>query len=339
MKHLRSFTAIFSLIGLASLLLAEPEAPRPRAWELAATTNTCTPRHECGLTALHGKLYLLGGRGLKPVEEYDPTTKTWRQLAKPPLEMHHFQAVAIGDRLAVIGAMTGAFPRESPVADVWFFHPQKNEWSKGGTIPEGRRRGGGGVIVAGEKVYLLCGITEGHWRGFVPWVDLWDMEKNTWTTLPDAPHARDHFQAGMVAGKIVCAGGRTTHGEIQKVFELTVPEVDVFDIATSTWQTLASPLPTPRAGTATVAVGDDVIIIGGESGTQAEAHSQVEALTLTKGNWTTHAPLCTGRHGTGAAALASTLYIASGCARRGGSPEQATIESIPWPLPPPNKTP
>ena len=84
-------------------------------WETITNEPACTARHEAAMTALNGKLYLLGGRGVKAVEEYDPASKGWRQLSKTPMQLHHFQALVVGDRIALVGAMTGGYPKEPPV--------------------------------------------------------------------------------------------------------------------------------------------------------------------------------------------------------------------------------
>ena len=167
MKQLKSHFRLLALVTACFIAFPHPT----HAQEPADTHANCTARHEAALIGLNGKLYLLGGRGIKPVEEYDPATESWRKLAPSPLEFHHVQPVVIGGKIALIGAMTGKYPKEKPVPNIWFFDPSKNEWSKGPEIPEGRRRGGAGVVVDGDLVYLVCGIQNGHWNGFIPWLD------------------------------------------------------------------------------------------------------------------------------------------------------------------------
>ena len=81
-----------SLVGCCVLLLCLPGG-HAAGWETITTEPVCTPRHEAAMTALNGRLYLLGGRGVKAVEEYDPASKGWRQLSKTPMQLHHFQAL------------------------------------------------------------------------------------------------------------------------------------------------------------------------------------------------------------------------------------------------------
>ena len=49
-------------------------------WETVAVSGEPTARHESAMVAFDGKAYLMAGRGVKPVEEFDPSTKTWREL-------------------------------------------------------------------------------------------------------------------------------------------------------------------------------------------------------------------------------------------------------------------
>ena len=315
---------------VAGLCLASQSVAQA-GWQLVTNDPPCTARHEAAMTALNGKLYLLGGRGIKPVEEYDPTSNRWRQLSPTPMEMNHFQALVVGDRIALVGAMTGNYPKEPPVPNVWWFTPAKDEWTKGPAMPAGRGRGGAGTVLYNDKIYLIGGNTNGHWNGFVPWVDVLDLKTGLWSPLPDAPHARDHFQAALVDGKIVAAGGRRTYTETKHTFDLTVPEVDVYDIESGKWTTLSNNIPTPRGGCMVAVRDGKVIITGGESTAHALAHKEVEALDMATGHWEKLPPLNQGRHGSGTAFIGDTLYVAAGCATKGGKHEINTMEKLVWP--------
>ena len=219
------------------------------------------------------------------------------------------------------------------MTNIWFFDPRRNEWSIGPSIPLAQARGGAGTVLADGKVYLVGGNTNGHWNGFVSWVDVVDLKTGQWTALSDAPRARDHFQAVLLDGKIVAAGGRTTYGESNQVFNLTVPEVDVLELATGKWRTLPANLPTQRAGCMAVVRDGKAVFLGGESVNQPndQAHHEVEALSLATGKWEVLPSLNQGRHGTGAAFIGDTLYVAAGCAKRGGGAEINSLETLVWP--------
>ncbi len=187
-----------------------------------------------------------------------------------------------------------------------------------------------GVVVRGEKIYLVCGIVDGHYADFVPWFDEYDTKSGTWTVLPDAPRPRDHFGAVLVEDKVYAAGGRTSHAEIGKVLDLVIPEVDFFDFKTSTWSTVTEDLPTPRGGTSSIAKGPFLLVMNGESNTQEDSHAEVEILDTRTGEWSRLPDLIQGRHGTGVIYYKGKIYLAAGSAKRGGGPELNTMEVLEW---------
>ena len=299
-------------------------------WEILTTENTCTSRHENSLAAVKGKLILLGGRGVKPVESFDPKTNRWTRLVESPIEMHHFQAVTFNNEVWVLGAFTGGYPHETPIPNIYIFNPGKKHWRIGPEIPADRRRGAAGVFVYKNKVYIVCGIQDGHWDGHVSWLDEYDPKTGQWKKLADAPHVRDHVQAVVINDKVHISGGRRSTARTGQVLNTTESAVDVYDFKTGEWTTLAESnnLPTLRAGNASVVLGKKVIVIGGESGEQVPAHSEVEAFNTTTMKWESLPDLKQGRHGTGAVIVNGKIYIAAGSGNRGGGPELNSIEVL-----------
>ena len=279
-----------------------------------------TPRHEHGYVQVGSRFYLLGGRRIQPVDIFDPATGLWTKGAPPPVEIHHFQAVPFDSKIYLLGAMTGRFPTEPPLSNVHIYDPAADTWTAGAEIPAARRRGGAGAVLHNGEIILIGGITNGHSDGHVTWVDAFSPRTGQWRSLPDAPRARDHFHAAKIGNKIYAAGGRRSSYSTGQTFELTVAEVDVFDLDTNRWSTLPSSgnLPTPRAGAATVVVGGRLIVIGGESA-QPLAHADVESFDPTSGQWTPLAPLSMGRHATQAILHDGRIYLASGSRTRGAT--------------------
>lgn len=301
-----------------------------QSWQTLEPENDCTSRHENALAAVEGKLILVGGRGVKPVESFDPKTNRWTKLIETPVEMHHFQAVTFKDEVWVLGAFTGGYPHETPIPHVYIFNPEKNEWRVGPEIPADRRRGAAGVFVHKNKIYMVCGIQDGHWDGHVAWLDEYDPKTNTWKKLADAPHVRDHVQAVVINDKIYVAGGRRSTAKIGQVLNLTEGAVDIYDFKTGQWNTLpeSANLPTLRAGNASVVLDGKLLVIGGESGEQVPAHSEVEALNTKTMKWEKLPSLKQGRHGTGAVNVKGKIYIVAGSGNRGGGPELNSIEVL-----------
>ncbi|RAI85985.1 Kelch repeat-containing protein [Algoriphagus yeomjeoni] len=322
MKHF--FTLTLLLISTVAFSQTEDQ------WTTVEMVNYPLPRHENSFVENNGKFYLLGGRGIKPIEEYDPKTNRWKTLAMAPIEFHHFQAISFKNEIYVIGALTGGYPHETPLTHFLIFNPKTNTWREGAEIPEDRRRGSVGVTVRGDKIYLVCGIVDGHYADFVPWFDEYDTKTGKWTVLPDAPRPRDHFGAVLVEDKIYAAGGRTSHAEIGKVLDLVIPEVDFFDFKTNSWGTVEAGLPTPRGGTSSIAKGKCLLVMNGESTVQEPSHAEVEILNTHTGEWSKLPDLNQGRHGTGVIYHKGKLYVAAGSAKRGGGPELNTMEVMEW---------
>ncbi|MBX2871800.1 MAG: hypothetical protein KTR30_06870 [Saprospiraceae bacterium] len=297
-------------------------------WQRLLTNNRSNRRHESAFVELDGKFYALGGRNTNKVDIFDPTTNTWSSGAESPIEMHHFQAIAFQGEIWVIGAFTGPYPKEEPIEFIHVYNPTADRWRIGGKLPEGRERGAAGVAVYKDKIYLLCGNTEGHFTGHNTWFDEFDPKTRTWKPLTDAPNTRDHFQSAIIDGKLYAAGGRNTSAKTKQVMNQTISAVDVYDFSTGQWSSLpgSSKFPTLRAGTTSIVHGDRLIVMGGESDTQVPAHSEVEAYDVSEGKWHTLAPMLTGRHGTQAILYKGKVYIAGGSADRGGGPELKSID-------------
>lgn len=316
---MKSLTFIFCLI-ISFPLLAQD------SWQVIDAKGDAMKRHENSFVECNGKFYALGGRGDRSVDEFDPTTNTWQKVADAPMEISHFQAVSYNNEIWVVGAFTGNYPHETPIEDLWIFNPESKIWRKGPKLPEGRYRGSAGVAVKGDKIYLVCGIQDGHYEGFVPWFDVLDLKTGTWTSLPDAPRARDHVSAAIVGNRLYLAGGRTSHAAIGKVIETTIAEVDFYDFDTGEWETIDADIPTQRAGNSNLGIGPYLVVMNGESGIQESAHAEVEVLDTRNNTWETLLPLNQGRHGTGTVFYQGKIYVAAGSANRGGGPELNSIE-------------
>lgn len=299
-----------------------------QSWQTVEVNNTCTERHENSLAAVDDKIVLVGGRGIKPTEVFDTDTHTWTSHTETPIEIHHFQAVTYKGEVYVMGGFTGGYPHEEPVSTIYIYNIERDEWREGADIPADRLRGAAGCVVYNDKIYLAGGIQDGHWAGHVAWLDEYDPATDTWKKLADAPHARDHVSIGIINDKLYMAGGRRSSTATGEPLELTEAAVDVYDLNNGTWETLPEHLniPTERAGCFAVVKDGQLLILGGESGSQVPAHAEVEAFDPEKMAWEKLPDMITGRHGTGAANINGKIYTAAGCGQRGGSPELNSVE-------------
>jgi N-acetylneuraminic acid mutarotase len=297
-------------------------------WEVLSTNGSCTNRHENSLVGVGHKIVLLGGRGIKPVEILDTKTNTWTKGVNTPIEIQHFQAIEYKGEVWVVGAFTGGYPHEKPIDRVIIYNLEKNEWRDGPAIPKDRLRGSAGVFVYKNKIYMVCGIQDGHWDGHVTWFDEYDPKTDKWAILPDAPRARDHISAAQIGNKTYLAAGRRSTAKTNQVMTITEPLVDVFDFKTKTWKTLpeTSNIPTLRAGASAVVLDGKLIVMGGESASQKPSHSDVEMLNPKTMTWTKLSPFLKGRHGTGATVINKKIYTIAGSGNSGGGPELNSVE-------------
>jgi N-acetylneuraminic acid mutarotase len=328
MQHRSFFTLFPVLVCLAVLQACASQQPPPQSsyehwqWHQSPANGASpTARHEGGLAVVGDQLYLIGGRGQRPLDILDMSSGQWRTGAALPEELNHFQAVTVGKDIYIVGAMQGRFPKEDIVPHIWIYSTESDNWAAGPELPKDRLRGGGGVVLHQGSIYFVGGNRFGHSSGFVPWLDRLDLATGQWQRLADAPQARDHFHAAIINGKLYAAGGRLSASDTGDHLSRTVAQMDVYDITTDTWQTVQSPLPTPRAGVAVVAMGDLLVVMGGESGTQEAAHSEAESFDTKTQSWLSLPLMPQGRHGTQAVVIDGAIHILAGSGNRGGGPE------------------
>ena len=275
--------------------------------------SCCTARHECAYIQAGDKFYLLGGREANSlVEIYDPLTDTWTSGATPPVTpLHHFQGVEYHGLIIAAGAFdVGTYPNEQPSDSIYVYDPLSDTWFEGPAGPSGRLRGAAGAFIQDDALILVGGNTDGHNDGAVNWVDKFDFNSNKWDTLPDAPRARDHFHLARLGGDIYAAAGRRS-GEGGGLGTLE-PIVDLFDINSESWSSLSSNLPTTRAGAATVTLGNDLVVIGGEVSSGALAEKTTEAYNIETESWRTLDEMNYNRHGAQAIVNNAAIYTAAG---------------------------
>jgi len=289
---------VFIALWVAPLALSAYTSDSAQ-WRTEATSDGTMPtkRHEAGSVVVNGDLYVLGGRGQKPVEVYSPGTDGWQSLGQAPLELHHFHV----------------------------FDTVNGNWSVAGQIPADRRRGGAGALVRNSKIYLIGGTTLGHRGGAVNWFDEYDPVTGEWTTLPNAPTARDHFQAVLIGDRIISTAGRQT--SFPNTFGNMVAATDVYNFQTQQWSSV-KPIPTRRAGAISVGVGSEVVVAGGEAAGQTSAYDLVEVYDVSTDSWRALRSMQEGRHSGAGSILGNRLHMVSGSGGIGGAPELNSHESV-----------
>jgi len=303
----------------------------PDSWIIVQSNNAPANRSECGMAAVNGKLYLIGGDGgeAKAVECYDPQTRNWTTLAIAPSVMHHFQAVAYQNKIYVLEAFDkGGFPNQDPMEQTAVYDAASNSWRRGAGLPAGRRRAGAGAAVYQDKLFLVAGITHGHSSGTTNMFDEYDPATDTWKTLPDAPHIRDHCSATVINNKLYAVGGRNTSyhepDNFMAFFSHTETTVDCYDFKTGQWTVLDSKLPQGSGGGAVVNYKNILYYMGGERATAAEHNAPRKNVywldpAIDKG-WKEMDSLQKARNGMAAAVCNNRIYVAGGSGGGPGGP-------------------
>ncbi|MEE9332558.1 MAG: hypothetical protein V3U65_00515 [Granulosicoccaceae bacterium] len=314
-----------ALVLFSGLVQAQTSATEN--WQLQTTSDesAATARHESGLAQVGGKLYLLGGRGSRNVDRFDPDSNTWESMDPMPIQMHHFQPVVVGSKIYIIGAFTCCFPDEEIINDIYVYNTVTESWNIDGALPTDRARGSAAAVLHQGKIYLIGGNTAGHNGGAVAWFDEYDPATGEWQELDDAPNARDHFMAAIAYGNIVVSSGRQT--ALPNVFANPVLATDIYDLTTSSWST-STDIPTARAGALAVAYGAEVIVAGGEIDTSAGALATVEAFNVLSMQWRSLQPMIVGRHSGGGVLMKGQMHVVAGSEAAGGAPETSAHETL-----------
>ena len=272
----------------------------PPVWQSLAAAPTFREEVSEVYSPTTKKFYVAGGQATTH-ETYNPATDTWSTVAALPAALDHIQAVELNGKIYYIGGLS-CWPNCS-VGTVYIYNESTDTFTTGAPMPTGRDRGAGGVAVFNGKIYLAGGL---HAGADVKWFDVYDPVANTWTSLPDMPEVRDHFQPAVIGSRFYAIGGRRSDQSL----DATTTVNDAYDFTTNTWVTGLAPLPTARAGFAVGAVGTTISVIGGEGGNQT--WTTVETYDTATDTWTTGTPMPTARHGIQGAVCNGGIYIAEG---------------------------
>jgi N-acetylneuraminic acid mutarotase len=298
-------------LGVETYSRAPVDQSAPGRWATLAPMPT--PRQEVAAAAYGGHVWVIGGLGaggepVPTVERYDPASDSWDVRPSLPIAVHHAAAVAVGDRLFVLGGYTGGRVRWTALDSVWEWSEARGSWEKRPPMPTAR--GGLAAVTLGEKIHALGGSVADALNAH----EVYDPASHRWTIANPMPTARDHLAAVAFQERVWALGGRASF------FGTQYANVEVYDPATDSWRT-GPPLPQARGGLAATALPDRILVFGGES--PFRIFNATEMYEPAGNRWIAKEPMPTPRHGLGAVAVNGRVYVQAGGREPGYAPTHA----------------
>jgi hypothetical protein len=278
-----------------------------------------------------GRVLVVGGRGtdgltaLASVELFDLRTRRWRRVA--PLQQgraQHTATLLADGRVLVAGGVTatssGDAARFVAVASAEMYEPRRNTWTPAGPMADARASHTA-TLLADGSVLVVGGAREQ--RVELASVERFEPKSGRFQPLlPLLIPRAQHAAVGLPDGSVVVLGGRARragpHGAVSQVLEAA----ERFVPATQTWQLLPS-MSEARQRPAALAQGDEVLVIGGQTGTSST--NLLEAWALGARAWTHRPGLAMGLSGHTATRLAAGDVLVVGG-------EAPTAVDTPWVL-------
>jgi N-acetylneuraminic acid mutarotase len=334
-RHTLRLAAALAAAPIARLAQARTTAPR---WTTAAAPSLA--RQELYPEVLDGRIYVAGGL-LTPntgysahFESYDPATDRWTRLATLPEARHHIALAAAGGLIYGVGGFSGGFPNWRAEASACVYDPTANRWSDGVPLPHPSAEGVFAAIAG--RLYLVGGRTRQHEaaRHFNEHMDtarglVFDPSTGRWSSIANAPTARNSTAAAVIDGKLFVVGGRQALKQADgSLRQVNVPHLEVYDPASGRW-TMRAPMPQAQGGLAAAAHGGKLYVFGGEQWVpEQKVFADAWLYDPAIDRWSALPPLPTPRHGLGAASVGDRIHVFGGGTRVGGDQASAVHEVL-----------
>jgi len=201
----------------------------------------------------------------------------------------------------VVGGFTDQLEDGEPTNAAWRYRTATRRWEAIAPMPTAR--GGHGVAVVGDRLYVIGGRSFG---ARLSSVEVYDLRAGTWTVGPPLPTPRDHVGVGVYRGQVYAAGGRQDKDYSLGVFERYDPRRD-------SWTRLPD-IPRHVSSIELVDVGGRLVAAGGGDARSDPAwvSGQTWAYDPSSRRWSQLAPMPQPKHGYAAAAAGGRLYVFGG---------------------------
>jgi hypothetical protein len=242
-----------------------------------------------------------GFRSVGRMYSFDPARNRYAPLPDPPTRVDHPLLTADQDDVYLVGGYVDGVA----TAKAWRFSLATRRWSALPPMPTARGALGGAVI--GERLYAVGGSPPTYSDAAVqPYgtLEILDLRTGRWETALPMRFPRHHLGVAALDGSLYVVGGRG-------YTRYALPYHERFDPGTRRWETLA-PLPQGAGGLAAVALGEEVVAIGGGNDPAGWVTGATWAYEPGEDRWRRLPDLVHARHGHGAAAVGERAYVFGG---------------------------
>ena len=260
-------------------------------------------RTEVGAARIGRFAYVVGGferasQGTTAaVERYDIEQDRWARVRSMPVALNHTVAAAYRGDLYVMGGYASATGLDNEVATLYRYDPERDRWSRLPSAPSTRAAHAMGVVR--NRLYVAGGARDGR---PLRTLEIFNFRSRRWSRGPRMRFAREHLAGAVADGFFYVLAGRASGQG-----NFTVAER--YDPRRRRWQRLPD-MEKARGGIAAAAVGERVVVFGGEEG--AGTIREVEVYDPGTRRWSRLPDLATPRHGLGGIARGRRVYAIEG---------------------------
>jgi len=250
-----------------TLSLRLNEACYSPLWRQAASLPE--PRHHPNLVGHLGAIYAIGGfradnggrwSMLASNTRYNPTSDSWTEMAAMPAPYGETVAVSLPSGLHVAtgrqpnGRANANWRDHGDVGAHYVYDASEDRWREAAPNPNPRNSAAGGVLNGLMHVVGGRAVNGGNLAHH----EAYDPSSDNWTPRAPLPQASGGLAAAVARGKLYAFGGEYFGAGGGGVYK----ECWIYDPQTDDW-TAGPDMATPRHGLGGVAIGDNILAIGG----------------------------------------------------------------------------
>jgi N-acetylneuraminic acid mutarotase len=179
------------------------------------------------LTLIAAAMMIIGFLGMPSVNI--AAGDTWTKKADMPGSSFVSAAAAVDGKIYVFG---GSLVGGITLGIFYEYDPANDEWKTKADIPTPRCRHS--ACAVNGKIYVIGGTPNNYGDDNLATVEEYDPATDTWTRKADMPTPRHSLATNVVDGKIYAIAGHK--GSLAFDRAIPVPNVEVYDPATDTWE-------------------------------------------------------------------------------------------------------